>query len=320
MRRLIPLALVLLVGFGIIACAMTLDEALALFSGSDIMVQYNDEGRAQLEGAIAAFLATLGVPEDLDQLDELAVNDFYVDPANKDLLNKLSQAYYTLADAFLSGEEEEESTYVKGKNWGMKSLRMDPTFAEIEGPPTKDIGRFIDAVKQETDIAALYWTGANWLRVAEFNKVKAVFAKIPDQTEVMYLRCLELDDTYMNYGSYRALGAFWGGLPRLGILVHYSKNFNKSLGYFCKVVNEPEICAECNDCPDFGPVDPAADEYFENRLFFVQYYLMEKGMWEDAKRILDEVLAEPVGEKYPLYNAISQEKAAEFLEEVEEHL
>jgi len=49
--------------------------------------------------------------------------------------------------------------------------------------------------------------------------------------------------------------------------------------------------------------------------------LMKKGgLWEDAKRILDQVLSEPIGDKYPLYNAISQEKATEFLEEVEGHL
>ncbi|GAF71209.1 unnamed protein product, partial [marine sediment metagenome] len=31
-------------------------------------------------------------------------------------------------------------------------------------------------------------------------------------------------------------------------------------------------------------------------------------------------LAESIGDKYPLYNAISQEKAQKFLEEVKEHL
>jgi len=103
---------------------------------------------------------------------------------------------------------------------------------------------------------------------------------------------------------------------------YYRKNWSRSLGYFCHVIDEPELCADvdCDVCPDPSEFDPAADEYFENRLLFVQYYLIQRKMWEDAKRILDEVLAEPIGEKYPLYNAFSQEKAREFLEEVEEHL
>jgi len=302
---------------------MDLDTALSFFDeNSTIQIQYSDEGRLQLEGIIAALRGALGVTGDLDELDEFGVNAFYVAPENKDIVNKLSQCYYTLADAFLEGVEPNElNTYKKGKHWGLKSLRMDPGFAAIEGDAGSSPSRFIEAVGQETDIAALYWGAANWLREAQFNKLAAVAGKVPDQTEVMSLRCIALDDTYTSYGSYRALGAFWGGLPRLGILVHYSKNFNKSLGYFCKIVDEPGICAECTDCPDFGPFDPAADEYFENRLFFVEFYLMEKGgFWEEAKRILDGVLAEPIGDKYPLYNAIAHEKAAAFLDEVEKHL
>ena len=325
MRRLrflaIPLLLFLLFSGLAQEEGSELDAALALFASGDVMISYDDEGRAELETAIEVFRTALGIPDDLDEGNEGAVNEFVVDFTQKDLVNKLSQAYYTLADAFLAEDHDAElETFLKGKHWGLKSLRMDPDFAAIEGPAGGSPSQFIDAVAQETDIAALYWGAGNWLRVAEFNKLAAVAAKVPEQTEAMSLRCLELDDTYLNYGSYRALGAFWGGLPRLGILVHYSKNFNKALGYFCKVVNEPELCAECENCPDFGAFDPVADEYFENRLFFVEFYLMEKGYWEDAARILQDVQSEPIGEAHPLYNALSQEKAVEFLEEVEKHL
>jgi hypothetical protein len=322
MRNYLPLALVVLLGFAGVVSGMTLDEAFALFEGGDMNVPYNVDGRTLLEEAIAVLRETLGVPDTLDEMVEKTVTAFPVDIALKDVVNKLSQAYYTLADAFLGGVEPDElNTYLKGKHWGLKSLRMDADFAAIEGEPGDKVSEFVDAVNQETDIDALYWAAACWLRCAEFNKLAAVAGKVPDQTEAMSLRCLELDDTYLNYGSYRALGAFWGGLPRLGILVHYSKNFNKSLGYFCKVVDESALCAECNDCPDFGAFDPVANEYFENRVFFVEFYLMEKGgLWEDAKRILESVLAEPIGELHPLYNTISQEKAAEFLEEVSAHL
>ena len=322
MRKLLLFTVVALLVGGGTALAMTFDEAMALFEGSDIMIPYSDEGRATLNEMISVFREALGVTEALDELEELDVNAFDVAPEDKDTVNKLAQCYYTLADAFLEGVEPDElNTFTKGKHWGLKSVRMNPDFAAIEGDAGSSPNRFIEAVDQETDIAALYWAAANWLRVAEFNKLAAVAGKVPNQTEVMSLKCLELDDTYMDYGSYRALGAFWGGLPRLGILVHYSKNFNESLGYFCKIVDEPDLCLECNNCPDFGPFDPVANEYFENRVFFVEFYLMEKGgLWEDAKRILESVLAEPIGDKYPLYNAISQEKALQFLEEVEEHL
>jgi len=322
MRKLLLfLCLTLLVSGGA-AMALTLDEAVALFEGSDIMIPFSDEGRATLEEAIAAFRDTLGVTDDLDETNEDDVSGFEVDPTHKDIVNKLSQALYTLADAFLGGDPEERNTFFIGRNWGFKSLRMTPEFVEIEGAPGDSWEEFVEAVNQETDIDALYWSGANWLRWGEFNPIQAVVALIPQQTEAISMRCIELDETYMTKGSYRALAAFWAGLPKMP-LGYYRKNWSRSLGYFCHIVDEPEICAawNCDVCPPLGEYNPAADEYFENRVFFVEFYLMKKGgLWEDAKRILDQVLSEPIGDKYPLYNAISQEKATEFLEEVEGHL
>jgi hypothetical protein len=318
MRRKILLVIPLLV-FPLLASVAQeegspLDAALVLFAGGDVMIPYSEEGRAQLEAAIEVFRTALGVSEELDEANEEAVGNFDVDFAQKDLVNKLSQAYYTLADAFLAGETNERETYLRGKHWGMKSLRMGSEFAQLEAEEG-----FVAAVQAETDVVALYWAAANWLRASEFNKLEAIFAGVPEKTEAVSLRCLELDETFNVYGSYRALGAFWGGMPRLPAGT-YRKNFNKSLSYFCKVVDEPDLCAECKDCPDFGSFDPVANEYFENRLFFVEFYLIEKEYWQDAARILQDVLSEPIGEAHPLYNALSQEKATEFLEEVEKHL
>ena len=315
MRKLLLFTVLTLLIGGATALAMTIEEALALFQGSDIMIPYSDEGRATLEEAIAAFQAALGVTVDLDEGNEADVMAFEVDIALLDVVSKLSQCYYTLADAFLEGDPEERPTYLRGMHWGLLCLRTDKTFAATEAADG-----FVAAVATSDDVAGLYWTAANWLRAAEFNPLEAVFAGVPEKTDTINRRCLELDETYMNYGSYRALGAFWAGLPKLPAGT-YRKNWNRSLGYFCKIVNEPGICAECSDCPDFGEFLPEMDAYFENRLLFVQYWLIEKGgYWEEAKRILEAVLAEPIGELYPLYNAISQEKAVAFLAEVEEHL
>jgi hypothetical protein len=315
MRRLLLFTvLALLVGGGA-ALAMTVDEAIALFQGSDIMIPYNDEGRATLAEMISAFRGALGVPDELDETNEDAVMAFDVDAGQIDVLNKLSQTYYTFADAFLGGDPEERPTYLRGKHWGLKALRMNPDFTATESSDG-----FVAAVATVENIDGLYWAAANWLRAAEFNPLEAVFAGVPEKTDTMSQRCLELDETYMNYGSYRALAAFWAGLPKLPA-GHYRKNWNRSLGYFCTIVEEPEICGECSDCPGYCGFLPEMNEYFENRVFFVEFWLIQKGgYWEDAKRILESVLAEPIGELYPLYNAISQEKALEFLEEVEKHL
>lgn len=316
MRRLLLCTMLALLVGGATCLAMTVDEALALFQGSDIMIPYSDEGRETLEAAIEAFREALGVPDELDEANEDTVMAFDADAGLIDVINKLSQTYYTLADAFLGGDPEERPTYLRGKHWGLKALRMNPDFTA-----TESTDGFVAAVATVENLDGAYWAGANWLRAAQFNPLEAVFASVPEKTDAISQRCLELSPTYMNYGSYRALAAFWAGLPKLPA-GNYRKNWSRSLGYFCHIVDEPEICADwdCDVCPELGELDAVVNEYFENRVFFVEFYLIPRGMWDDAKRILDQVLSEPLGELYPLYNAISQEKALEFLEEVESKL
>jgi len=301
------------------AAAMTLDEALAIFHGDDVGVPYSAEGKVQLEAAIEAFRVAIGVPATLDEKSEDRVGEFAVDMANKTILNKLSQCYYTLADIFFPWGDAQKDLYLKGKAWGFKSLRMNPQFLELE---TKG-GGFIKAVEAETDVPALYWANANWLRTSEYDKGAAVMGSVPAKSEAITLRTLELAPSYICYGSYRSLGAFWGGLPDLNLprfgLLAYQQDLTKALPYFCCVVNEPALCTTCTKCTTC-PIDPSVTEYFENRYFFAEFYLVEKKLWADAKRVLESIIADPIGDKYPLYNGVDQEKARTLLIEVNAEL
>ncbi len=294
------------------ASAMDLEEALGLVPEHDVMISYDEVGLEQLEDAIDAFRDALGIPPQLNELNERAVTEFAVAPELRDVVNSLSQCYYTLADAFLpDGSRQAEETYLKGKHWGLRSLRMNEQFAELEPDYPK-------AVQTETDVPAMYWAMANWLRAAEFDVMGAVTGRVPPKAEALALRILELEPSYVNYGVYRTLGAFWSGLPSspteralvtmLG-LGRYVQDLSRTLEYLCHVVDEPQLCPH-------GPIDPVVDEYFENRLFFAQYYLMEKGLWDEAERVLTSILEDPVGDSYPLYNALTQERADKLLSEI----
>lgn len=119
MRRILWGAVFLTLFAVLVVCGQELvcdlDAALALLPGEDVMIEYSDAGRAQLEAAIGAFRVALNVPDDLDEKNEDAMNDFSVDLTQKDLANKLAQCYYTLADAFLGGEDNEVETFLMGK-------------------------------------------------------------------------------------------------------------------------------------------------------------------------------------------------------------
>jgi hypothetical protein len=306
MKKILGLALVSLCAIGASGFAMTLGEALALFQNDNIAVTFTDEGREQLLDVIGTLRAALGVTDalneeiegDVDKPQEGGVMAFAVDASLKDVVTKLSQAYYTLANVFYTPETN-EATYLRGKHWGLKSLRMNPAFVELEKKS------FVDAAKAETDVPALYWATANWLRVSQKNALAAVFAGVPAKTQAMSERTLELDPGYVAGGSYRSLGAYWSGLP-------IGKDMEKALSFLCHVVTEP-ICSACGDCQ---PALAAADEYFENRTFIAEFYYMEKSMWADAARVLESVIAEPIGTKYPLMNAYAQDNARKLLAEV----
>jgi len=302
MKKILGLALVSLCAIGASGFAMTLGEALALFQNDNIAVTYTDAGREQLLDVIATLRSALGVTDALNEENEDQVMAFVVDASLKDVVTKLSQADYTLANVFYTPETN-EPTYLRGKHWGLKSLRMNPGFFELEKKG------FVDAVKAETDVPALYWATANWLRVSQKNALAAVFAGVPAKTQAMSERCLELDPDYVAGGAFRSLGAYWSGLP-------IGKKMDESLKNLCHVVTEP-ICSACGDCQ---PALAGADEYFENRTFIAEFYYMPEGMWADAARVLETVLAEPIGTKYPLMNAYAQDNARKLLAEVQTHL
>ncbi len=303
------LGIVLLVA-GPAACAdEALEAAIALIpEGGDVAIHYDDAGRAALQEAIAALEAAVGVTASFDAMSEDAYTALQIPVEQKSLVDKLSQAYYTLGDVFLHNADGARTAFEKGRLWGLKSLRMNPTFAQIE----RSSKSFIDAVKQETDVAALYWTYGNWARKDEFDILGAVFRNDPPKLLALIERALELQPSYINYGAYRSLAAYYGSLPAM-----FGQDLPRALSYVCPVlIDEPQYCAACVTCP----VDPDANEYLENRLIFAQYYLMKKSEWQEAARVLRVILAEPVGDLHPLYNAFDQLLAQELLTEVEKHL
>jgi hypothetical protein len=194
MKKLVLVGVCLLLFMGVTAVAqdepvtMDLDAALSYCQSDSFVIEYSDAGKTQLLGIIDAFKGALGITTDLDETNEDKVGAFAVDPSLKDVVNKLSQAYYTLANVFVDPSENED-IYLKGKNWGLKSLRMNPGFAELEK------SRFDSAVAAETDAAALYWTNSNWLRVAQKNPLQAVMAGVTKRTVAIMDRLIPVELT-----------------------------------------------------------------------------------------------------------------------------
>jgi len=286
--------------------ALDLEGALALYQDDHIALEFSEAGKLQLEELIDVLRAELGVTDDLNEGNEDRVMEFAVAPESKHLASKLSQAYYTLANLYLD-EPEDEQVYIKGKHWGMKSLRMNPEFSRIESEQG-----FVEAVEQENDVAALYWTNSNWLRQAQKHPLMAVTVwNIPPKVKAIMERCLEIAPDYIAGGPYRQAGGYYAGLP-------IGQDLDLALTYFCHINVEP-VCDTCEEL-DVSQRVAGADLYLENRTFIAEFYYMETEMWAEAKAVLESVLAEEVTDVYPLMNAYAQENARQLLATVEEKL
>lgn len=312
-KRLFTFSVFLLL-FSVLTLGVTDEEistALALFpEGQDVAVTLSEEGKAALESAIEVLEAALGVTVLFDHTDETAYMVLDIDLDRKAWVTALSQGYYTWGDVFLVDDEAKKKAFIRGQYWGLKSLRMSLTFA------TEEVQHgFINAVNEETDVSALFWTYGNWSRKDEYDPLGAIARNDPPKLVALIERVLEVEPSHSANAPYRALAAFWGGLPPFP-LYKYGQNLPRALSYICPVLNEPEYCEACADCP----VSDDVDEYFENRLIFAQYYLMEKGLWNDAARVLQSILDDEIGERFALYNAYCIGRAQILLNEVEDHL
>lgn len=227
----------------------------------------------------------------LEQAIELYLKALTLDPQNTHILNMLARSYYTLADIFLP-EREKQETHEKGQQYGERSLRVHAEFVRVE----REKG-FVEAVYTSTDIEALYWTYANWARKVELGGALGLIAAAlrgdDKKLNALMSRCIELDRNYLAGGPLRALAGYHAKHP-------FSKDYEKARELLEEAMNNH-------------------GEYLENLLFYVQYYLMPKELWAEAKAVLEKILALPI-EPYPLMNSYCQVKAARLLLEVESKL
>lgn len=284
MRRVpvISLAIVAVVALSALASdlASLLEEGLSIFLNDQVVV----ESRSELEGAIDVLLAAHAI-----------------DPANADVLNGLSQAYYTLADVYDNEDASKKAHYVEGQRFGEESLRLADGFAEAEAAEG-----FIAALERVDDVAALQWTYSNWSRKDEFDILGAVFRNDPPKLRALVERALQVDPLYVAGAPYRSLAALNSSLPKM-----LGQDLEAARQLLCHVVDFPAICSDCAECP----IDPICHEFFGNRVFYAKYYLIKMEMWEQARAVLESVLAEDAGEIYPFHNALNQQRAREMLDQ-----
>ncbi len=235
----------------------------------------------------------------LRQAVELYEQALKIDPDNGEALTMLSLGYFTLAEAYLGGEEKYKS-YDRGYEYGLRSLRTNEDFDELY--EKKGFAALKDLPGSVTDVEAVFWTGANLGRSSEAKGVLESLNTLPALVE-LNRRVLELDEDFLGGGAHRALGSISAEVlkrsPLTFFQIHnHGFNWEKSEEHFLRGI---ELAPEC----------------LENYYSYAKYYALNRNEKELAWENLEKVIARPLGEEFPLINSMAKRKTEETLEEVD---
>ena len=115
------------------------------------------------------------------------------------VLNRLAQLHYELTTFTAGDTPEDEDVFRKGKQYGLRSLRLNPGFAALEEDD------FDEAVAAVVDPAALLWTADNWGALLNYNPISGLLYL--GRVRALYERCLAVDEGYWGASAHNALGA-----------------------------------------------------------------------------------------------------------------
>jgi len=196
----------------------------------------------------------------------------------------------------LEREADEERAWLeKGKGYGLRSLRLNPDFAEWE---ERDFAKAISFV---TDVGALLWTADNWGGIFQFDPFAGLTGV--GKLIVMHRRCLELDETFWGASCHNALGAILVTTP--GFL---GGNLEEGRQHLERAIE-------------------LAPDYLTNHVVYAEYWGFTYDAFGNKNGVRDRELIErevqfvldaPIGEEWPFWNRIAKRDAERLLKELEE--
>lgn len=233
----------------------------------------------QMERAIAAYEAAL------PGLESLPVE------TQAHVLDRLAQLYYEWTTFSPGDTPKDKDAFRKGKEYGLKSLRLNPGFAALEN---EDFG---EAVAVVTDPAALLWMANNWGALFHYDPIGGMLHM--GKVRALYERCITVDECYWGASAHNALGAMLVVTP--GVLggdadegrEHLERAVELNPTYLENRVVYAQYCGFTYDL--FGAVSGVRDAAFiEDQLEMVLDALI--GDWpfwnQEAKSEAEALLAE----------------------------
>jgi len=226
----------------------------------------------------------------LPYFDQLAVQ------SQAFVLDRLAQCYYELTTFSEGDTPEDRPLFQQGKEYGLRSLALNPGFAEWKDQDFKKALSFV------TDPAALLWTADSWGAIFGYDPWQGM--SNVGKVKALYERCIEVDEAYWGGSCHNALGAllvttpdFLGGNLDLG-----KEHLERAI--------------------------ELAPDYLENHVVYAQYWGFTYDFFGNMNGVRDQELIErelsfvleaPIGQ-WPFWNREAKKEAEALLERMEEFL
>lgn len=201
-RRIITaFCLVLLITTFISACGATktrmmVDSMKPLMEQMAISINKNDD----------VDMVRDAYPANLIQLDGL----IEASPDNESILLKASEAYFGYGFAFIEDVDKERAKklYVKSRDYALRVLEKNRKFGKALNGPIDEFTSSLESFDKK-DVPALFRVSTAWIAWIALNLDEpAVLLDLP-KVEAIWMRILELDETYYYGSTHASLGAFF---------------------------------------------------------------------------------------------------------------
>lgn len=180
------------------------------------------------------------------------------------LAERLSYAWYFLADAFEQGDQKSKDYYA-GYEWGIKALCYDPGFTQRFVDQKQGMGDAVKGVPREL-AGGIFWTATCY---GKWGKMRNILKQLgpAKQARKMILYLYSIDRAYYYGGPARWLGAYYAIAPGIA-----GGDIKKSKQYYDEAL-------------------AMAPAYFATKVLMAENYYPEVKDRAGRDQALDEVLA-----------------------------
>ncbi|MBI1729892.1 hypothetical protein HY229_03750 [Candidatus Acetothermia bacterium] len=214
-------------------------------------------------------------------------------------LNESAQGYFMLGIEYLSAKEDRAESFRRGLFHGLARIGVKfpdnlDFLCAVSLPVIQEVQKEGGAAESDHSLAGLFWAGNDWGKwidnLSDAERISRGFNDLPC-IQKSFEHSVDVDETYFAAGPHRALGSFLSQLP--------GGNLNDAATHFQRAIE-------------------LAPDFLENKVDYacgVALQLPDRALFD---RLIDDVLAAPVGSVFIFWNKRAQRIAGQLKDQADQ--